>query len=132
MPLDGSKNSMRGLDSAISISKASNAEITGLYVFHLPRLAGIKLTKTMRKEAQEHAVQSIGPAMQKADQAGAAFKYHTAGGHVGEEIVKYAEEGGFDIIVIGCRGLTGTKEKFLGSVSNYVMHKSTMPVMIVK
>ena len=42
VPLDGSANSMRGLDRAIEIAKGGNAEITGFYVFHLPLAAGIK------------------------------------------------------------------------------------------
>ena len=45
VPLDGSSNSVRGLDKAIEIAKNNNAEITGLYVFHLPIAAGIKYTK---------------------------------------------------------------------------------------
>jgi len=132
VPLDGSKNSMRGLDRAISIAGASGAEITGFYVFHLPLSAGIKFTKKMKDDAQDKAVKAIGPAMRKAQQAGATFKYKTGGGNTGEEIVRFADKGKYDMIIIGARGLTGAKEAFLGSVSNYVMHKSKVPVMVVK
>ena len=38
----------------------------------------------------------------------------------------------FDLIVIGSRGMGAIKEFFLGSTSNYVMHKSKKPVLIVK
>ena len=132
VPLDGSKNSQRGLDRAISIAQSSGAEITGFYVFHLPISAGIRFSKKMRDDAQEKAVKAIGPAMKKAQKAGAVFKYKTGGGNTGEEIVRFAEKGKYDMIVIGARGLTGAKEAFLGSVSNHVMHKSKVPVMIVK
>ena len=132
VPLDGSDNSMRGLDCAIGMAKASGAEITAFYVFHLPVVAGIRFTKEMKEKAQKKAAKAIGPAMQMAEQAGAKFQYHTAGGHVGEEIVEYAGKNNYDVIVIGGRGLTGAKERFLGSVSNYVMHQSEVPVMIVK
>ncbi len=132
VPLDGSKNSMRGLDEAIGIAKASGAEITGFYVFHLPFAAGIKYTKKMKDAAQDKAVKAIGPAMRKTQQAGAKFQYKTGGGNVGSEIVNFAKKGKYDMIIIGARGLTGTKEKFLGSVSNHVMHKSNIPVLVVK
>ncbi|HUU48347.1 MAG TPA: universal stress protein, partial [Nitrosopumilaceae archaeon] len=33
---------------------------------------------------------------------------------------------------IGSRGMGSAKEIFLGSTSNYVLHKSKRPVMIVK
>jgi nucleotide-binding universal stress UspA family protein len=49
VPLDGSSNSMRGLDRAIEIAKGSDAEITGFYVFHLPVAAGIKYTAKMKE-----------------------------------------------------------------------------------
>ena len=132
VPLDGSANSMRGLDRAIEIAKGGNAEITGFYVFHLPIAAGIKYTSKMKDEAQRKAVKAIGPAMNKTQKAGATFKYKTGGGHTGSEIVKFAQKGKFDMIVIGARGVGGAKEAFLGSTSNYVMHKTKIPVLVVK
>lgn len=132
VPLDGSQNSMRGLDHAISIAKSSGAEITGFYVFQLPFAAGIKYTQKMKDAAQDKAAKAIGPAMRKTQQAGAKFQYKTGGGNVGNEIVNFAKKGKYNMIVIGARGITGAKEKFLGSVSNHVMHKSPVPVLVVK
>jgi len=132
VPLDGSTNATRGLDRAIEIAKGSDAEITGFYVFHLPVSAGIKYTAKMKEEAQRKAVKAIGPAMNRAEKAGATFKYKTGGGNTGSEIVKVAKKGKFDMIVIGARGLGGAKEAFLGSTSNYVMHKTNIPVLVVK
>ncbi len=132
VPLDGSSNATRGLDRAIEIAKGSGAEITGFYVFHLPVAAGIKYTAKMKEEAQRKAVKAIGPAMNKTQKAGAIFKYKTGGGNTGSEIVKFAKNGKFDMIVIGARGLGGAKEAFLGSTSNYVMHKTNIPVLVVK
>ena len=130
--LDGSSNSMRGLDRAIEIAKGADADITGFYVFHLPIAAGIKYTKKMKDKTQNKAVKAIGPAMNKTQKAGAVFKYKTGGGHTGSEIVKFAEKENFDMIIMGARGMSGAKETFLGSTSNYVMHKSKKPVLIVK
>jgi len=49
-------------------------------------------------------------------------------------IVKFAhtKKNKFDLIVIGSRGMGSAKEIFLGSTSNYVLHKSKIPVLIVK
>ena len=113
VPLDGSANSMRGLDRAIEIAKGGNAEITGFYVFHLPLAAGIKYTSKMKDEAQRKAVKAIGSAMNKTQKAGATFKYKTRGGHTGSEIVKFAQKGKYDMIVIGARGMGGAKEHSL-------------------
>lgn len=53
-------------------------------------------------------------------------------GKESSEIVDFATKNKFDIIVIGARGLGSVKEVFLGSVSNAVVHKSKVPVLIVK
>jgi nucleotide-binding universal stress UspA family protein len=47
-------------------------------------------------------------------------------------IVKFAHDRDFDLIVIGSRGMSSIKETFLGSISNYVVHKSKIPVLVVK
>jgi len=60
------------------------------------------------------------------------FKKEIVFGHEAKEIVKFAQKGKFDMIVIGARGLGGAKEAFLGSTSNYVMHKTNIPVLVVK
>jgi nucleotide-binding universal stress UspA family protein len=49
-----------------------------------------------------------------------------------KRIVDVAERKNFDLIVIGSRGMGSAKEIFLGSTSNYVLHKSKKPVLIVK
>jgi len=53
-------------------------------------------------------------------------------GRPGEIIVSEAEEGKFDLIVIGSRGLGGFAELVLGSVSHHVANESKIPVLIVK
>ena len=65
-------------------------------------------------------------------QNGIVFSEKITDGHEAEEIVGFAAEKKFDLIVIGARGLGSVKEVFLGSVSNGVLHKSKIPVLIVK
>ena len=48
------------------------------------------------------------------------------------EIVNEAESGGCDLIVVGARGLGFVEEIFLGSVSDIVVDKSSIPVLVVK
>jgi nucleotide-binding universal stress UspA family protein len=60
------------------------------------------------------------------------FEQKIVFGDAGYTIVKFAKEKKFDIIVIGARGISTLKEVFFGSVSNYVLHKSALPVLVVK
>ncbi len=54
-------------------------------------------------------------------------------GHPSHTIVEVAEEEGYDLIVIGSRGLGGLKKLLLGSVSNAVVQEAkNSSVLIVK
>ena len=53
-------------------------------------------------------------------------------GHPAEKIIQTAENGNFDLIVMGSRGLSGVKKLMFGSVSARVADKATCPVVIVK
>jgi nucleotide-binding universal stress UspA family protein len=65
-------------------------------------------------------------------QNGILFYRKIIKGDEGPKIVKFANDNNFDLIVIGSRGMSSIKEIFLGSTSNYVVHKSKTPVLIVK
>lgn len=49
-----------------------------------------------------------------------------------DEIIKFAEEGGFDLIVMGSRGGGIFSRALLGSVSDKVVHHVKTSVLIVK
>ena len=132
VPLDGSSNSFRGLDTAIHMARDCQATITGLYV------AGIVKPRTndpitpLEKILLGHAQKIMKKAKIKAAQKGILFFDRVTYGDDGKRIVEVADKQNFDLIVIGSRGLGAAKELFLGSTSNYVLHKSKKPVLVVK
>ncbi|PAA90072.1 hypothetical protein BOX15_Mlig020566g1 [Macrostomum lignano] len=52
-------------------------------------------------------------------------------GGPGPAIVKLAEDRGADLLVMGSRGLGTVRRTVLGSVSAYVVHHSSVPVVVV-
>lgn len=52
-------------------------------------------------------------------------------GNPGEEIIDAAKDKNVGVIVMGSRGLNAIRRTFLGSVSDYVLHHSKIPVLIV-
>ena len=52
-------------------------------------------------------------------------------GDPAKNIVQYSEEHPTDLIIIGNRGLSGLKKILLGSVSNYVLLRSQVPILIM-
>jgi len=132
VPLDGSANSLRGLENALTIAKQFDAEATGLYVVHIPAATAIKISPEMRTKAIKYAESIISEATNMAAKSGVAFKPKIETGNPGEKITKTANAGNFDLVVIGSRGRGSTKELFLGSTSNQVLHKVSAPVVVVK
>jgi len=64
----------------------------------------------------------------------AGLEAHTAllEGHPVETILDYAQEGNYDIIVVGSRGLGGLSKALLGSVSNAIVQEAKTSVLVVK
>ncbi len=132
VPLDGSSNSFRGLDTAIHLARQCHATITGLYVAEIVRPRTSDPITPLEKILLEHAQKIMKKAKLKAAQKGILFFDRVSYGDEEKRIVDVAEKKNFDLIVIGSRGMGAAKEIFLGSTSNYVLHKSKKPVLIVK
>ena len=130
VPLDGSKNSIRGLNHAIYLARQSQAIITGIYVIPRPPHPAFRGITYPEKPLLKDAENTMENAKKIAAQNGILFEKKIAFGDPGYTIAKFAEK--FDIIVMGARGRSALKEMFLGSVSNYVLHKVKLPVLIVK
>ena len=62
---------------------------------------------------------------------GLETEIHIGNGDPAEVIVRYADEVGADLIVVGSRGMRGTR-RILGSVPNTVAHKAGCHVLIAK
>jgi nucleotide-binding universal stress UspA family protein len=132
VPMDGSKNSMRGLDEAIYLARQCHATITGLYVLPLTKPIKDSQISHLEKYLLKNASKFMSKAKTRAAQNGIVFDDDITYGDEGPKIINYATNKEFDIIVIGSRGMGSIKEAFLGSTSNYVLHKSKIPVLIVK
>ena len=133
VPLDGSKNSVRGLETAITLARGCGATITGIYSIYAPPHSEFRGVGSVEKALNKQVKKFMEEAKVLAAKNGIVFKEKIARGEIGYNIVKLAhEKGKFDIIVMGSRGRSSTKEMFFGSVSNYVVHTSKIPVVIVK
>ena len=131
VPMDGSKNSFRGLDTAIFLARQCGATITGLFVVPIYPKSFMPITY-----AKEYITKTVKDFMEDAKkrsaQNGIVFVGKTIIGKESSEIIDFAAKNKFDIIVIGARGLGSVKEVFLGSVSHAIVQKSKIPVLIVK
>ena len=144
VPLDGSKNSIRALKEAINLAKYTKSKIKGIYVISndvssLPLVDLLQPLSALKpigfkQKLRTYSKKIIEGAEELCKPNGIKFSGTVIEGNPGYEIVKIsqAKENQINLIVIGSRGKGPTTEIFLGSVSNYVIHKAKKPVMIVK
>ena len=134
VPLDGSKNSIRGLDIAIDFARNHNATIVALSVKKLPGVYALHPLGFMEITSRDEAKKILDDAKLRAAKKGIQVATRYLGGDPGFEIARYANSSkyGIDLVVIGTRGHSSIKEMFLGSVSNYVLHKSKKPVLLAR
>ena len=133
VPLDGSKNSQRGLETAITLARNCGAIITGVYSIYAPPHSEFRGVGSVEKLLNTQVKKIMDEGKILAAQNGIVFKEKILRGDIGYNIVKMAHgKEKFDMIVIGTRGRSSAKEMFFGSVSNYVIHTSKIPVVVVK
>ncbi|WAR00316.1 Y531-like protein [Mya arenaria] len=53
-------------------------------------------------------------------------------GQPGQAIVKEAEKQGANLIITGSRGVGGIRRTLIGSISDYIIHHSHVPVVVCK
>ncbi len=53
-------------------------------------------------------------------------------GNPAEEIINAADDGHFDVILVGIQGMNPVKRFFIGSVADRVVRYATVPVLVVR
>ena len=134
--LDGSKNSLRGLDAAIKFAKQSNATIVGIHSdTSFSAFSAVRAPLLPEKKWKKKAKALMSIAKKKVEKNSIEFERVVIGGHSsGIDLTTFANnpKNKIDQIVIGSRGMGFPKELFFGSTSNFVLHKAKAPVTIIK
>ena len=134
--LDGSKNSMRGLDKAILFAKQSDAMIIGVHSdTSFSAFSAVRAPILPEKKWKKKIRELIQVAEKKVKKNKIEFEAIVIGGHSsGIDLTTFANNPAnkIDQIVIGSRGMGFPKELFFGSTSNFILHKAKAPVTIVK
>ena len=134
--LDGSKNSLRGLDKAILFAKQSDATIIGVHSdTSFSAFSAVRAPLLPEEKWADDARRLMNTAQKKTEKNKIKFEGFVIGGHSsGTDLTTFANNPAnkIDQIVIGSRGMGFPKELFFGSTSNFVLHKAKAPVTIVK
>lgn len=144
VPMDGSKPALRALNIAINLSKFTKSQIVILHVLptDVSSLSIIELMKplsSIQSIGYEEKLKKMGQkildmAIIRCKQNRIKFTSKMVKGNPGYDTIKFAhnKKNSVDLIIMGSRGEGHAEEILLGSVSYHVVHKSKIPVMMVK
>ena len=134
VPLDNSKNSFRGLSSAIYFAKMCNAKVVGLHAVYAAPKGDFDTSGRFNKDHKKQLKSMMEIAQKQCEKAGVPFDEKIVYGNPGYEITKFANStrNKIDMVVIGSRGRSSAKEIFFGSTSQFVLHKAKPSVLIIK
>lgn len=133
VPVDGSKTSARGFSLALNLAKIIDAKVTVLHIIRFSRDFNFPVSSEIKVKQQKGAERIIEELKKKSKKKNIKILGKIIKGeNIGKEIIKYSKTKKMDFIIIGSRGPDPGTESFFGSVANYVLHKSKIPITIVK
>lgn len=135
---DGSKCSMLALKKAADIAALdANIAVDVVNVVAIPLLSDDQMVSfsSILEMMEKDAWALLDDAVTMLDENGASEnavqELLVKGTDPAHEIAKLVEKEGYDLVVIGSRGLSGWKE-YMGSVSHKLLGAIDVPVLIVK
>jgi len=133
--VDGSSYATKAVKKAISLAKLNEVEVVALYVIDTPRL-----TQTIPYENEvstpweailtKQGKEVLNEVERMGNESGVTVIKKLIEGLPEEVIIKEGKKD--DLIVMGCKGLTGLDRILLGSVCEKVSHHASAPVLIVR
>lgn len=141
IPIDGSDNSERAFHFYLDEIRKPDDHLLLVHVQPSPHLPSFSLQHPMSVPEEEWR-KKIGEIVQESQKIINHYEVMCEqkkinkeplinSGKPGEVILEYAKTKNADMIVMGNRGLNAVRRTFVGSVSDYVLHHSHVPVMIV-
>jgi nucleotide-binding universal stress UspA family protein len=131
--LDGSEGSLKALEEAILLAKASGAELHTISVEEVPRYPGtIGEVEEEKEVADKKSAALIVKAKKMAEEHGVKLRAHVAGGHAVQRIVEFVKEKEFDLLVVGFMGHSALFERVMGGTCQTLVRLAPCAVLVVK
>lgn len=132
VPIDGSENSLKALLEAKKLASAFHSDITILNVVDTTKFFMADYNVAMVTQNVEHSKVLLKESLENFKDCECNVDVIHKVGDASNEIIKLAEEGNYDLVIMGSRGLGGFSRALLGSVSHKVLSHIDKTVLIVK
>ena len=135
VPVDGSDPSVRALKLADELARPTDAKLIVLHVFdswnEIMAAFSLKDGKDLDDMVERVSAKRIEESIERAKPARPVERMVRVGAPA-SEIIACAEKERPDMIIMGTKGRSTLQELLVGSVSLKVLHRSPVPVTIVR
>ncbi|MDM0116352.1 universal stress protein [Variovorax sp. J22R133] len=135
---DGSKHALRAVKYAARLAHLLRTQSNKITLVSVHDDVGLRHAKALVGKAEiadylrELSEKELQPARKLLKADGIGYDMEIRTGHVAQEIVACANEGKFDMIVLGSKGRGAIADLLIGSVVQRVMALAKQPVVVVK
>lgn len=135
-PTDGTESSRHVETHVLDLAQKFNAKVTILHAYEFLEIIPVyESTYAYLDELEDYLEGQSKKIAQETEQRFKEVNIEVQSliikGDPGQSVVNVAEEQNCDLIVMGSRQMGAVRRFLLGSVSNYVVHHSECPVLIV-
>jgi nucleotide-binding universal stress UspA family protein len=128
---DGSEHAVRAIEAAADLAHGSGAELTVATVVYIPTMYRVDLGSELEEGFRVDGRAILADAGRVVERAGARARTELLEGKPAAEIVSLVVKDGYDLIVLGRYGLSGSEDKHLGGVSDAVLSRISCSVLLV-
>jgi len=129
---DGSDNAMRAAQKGRDIASCMKSEVTLVYAAYVPAMYADDLRTEIRDGLREDGRRILDAAASLFKGSGIEPLRELLFDEKAEDgILRLVQERGYDLMIVGSRGLDAAGRKALGSTSMRVVEQATCPVLVV-
>jgi nucleotide-binding universal stress UspA family protein len=141
VPTDGSTAAENAVDQAVDVAAKYGSTVHALYVVDVDATSyslGTEQVDRIRQgnldemtEVKAQADAATGHVADVAAEHGVPVEEHVTAGEPARAIRKFVEENDIDLVMMGSHGRSGLKRVILGSVTEKVLRRTRLPVLVV-
>jgi len=136
LPVDGARNSKTAEEHAVTLHKKMPMQVVLLNVIDTRELDGHGLDPGYKESIlatkRKMSEKALAEAADLFKRAGIEYERRITQGHPASLICQTAHQEGFDMLIIAESGFSEFRDWFMGSVTNYVLYRCKVPVLLVK
>ena len=135
---DGSKHALHAVKYAANLIRLLRSTSNPITLISVHDDAGLRPAKSfvgsdrVADYLRELSEKELKPARRLLNAAGIKHDMVIRTGHIAQEIVDCANDGRYDLIVMGAKGRSAIADLLLGSVAQRVLATAKQPVILVK